>query len=50
MATKVEPDSANEKNDFLNTQDIALKLICVSISLELQYHVEEESLLLLHSL
>jgi hypothetical protein len=44
METEVEPDSVDEKNDFLNRQDMALRLICISISPELQYHVEEESL------
>jgi hypothetical protein len=44
MATKVEPDSPEEKNDFLNRQDMALRLICMFVSPELQYHVEDSSL------
>jgi hypothetical protein len=50
METEVELDSADEKNDFLNTQDMALGLICMSISPKLQYHVEEESLSTLNEL
>jgi hypothetical protein len=38
MEKKVQPNSTDEKNDFLNTQDMALRLIYVSISPELQYH------------
>jgi len=37
-------NSADEKNNFLNRQDMALGFICISISPELQNHVEEESL------
>ena len=44
MVTEVEPNSTNEKNDFLNRQDMALGFICMSISPELRYHVEDESL------
>jgi hypothetical protein len=44
METKVELDSVDEKNDFLSTQYMALVFICLSISPELQYRVEEESL------
>ena len=36
--------SAIEKNNFLNTQDIDLIFIYVTISPKLQYYVEEESL------
>jgi hypothetical protein len=32
MATKVELDFADEKNDFLNGQDMAIGFICLSIS------------------
>jgi len=32
MAMEVEPDSADEKNDFLNRQDMAIGFICLSIS------------------
>jgi hypothetical protein len=32
------------KNDFLNRQAMALRLICITISLEIQYHVNEELL------
>jgi hypothetical protein len=44
METEEEPNSTEEKNDFLNRQDMALIIIFMSISPELQYHVEEESL------
>jgi hypothetical protein len=43
METKVEPDSPEEKNDFLNRQDMALGCICLSISPKIQYHVESLS-------
>jgi hypothetical protein len=32
MVMEVEPDSANEKNDFLNKQDMAIGFIFLSIS------------------
>jgi hypothetical protein len=44
MTTKVDHDSVDEKNYFLNTQDMDLRLICMSISPELQYHVKDESI------
>jgi hypothetical protein len=43
MAIEVEPDSANEKNDFLNRQDMAIGCICMSVSPELFHQVYEES-------
>jgi hypothetical protein len=33
MEMEVEPDFADEKNDFLNRQDMAIGFICISISL-----------------
>jgi hypothetical protein len=39
MAMKVEPDSADEKNDFLNRQDMAIGFICLSISPEILHQV-----------
>jgi hypothetical protein len=44
MGTEVEPEFYDDKNDFLNRQDMALRIICMSISSKLQYHVDEESL------
>jgi hypothetical protein len=32
MATELEPDSADEKNDFLNKQDMAIGSIYTSVS------------------
>jgi hypothetical protein len=43
MATKVELDSIDEKNDFLNRQDMAIGCICMSVSPELFHQVYEES-------
>jgi hypothetical protein len=43
MATKVEPNSSDEKNDFLNKQDMAIGSICTSVSPELFHQVYEES-------
>jgi hypothetical protein len=43
MAMEVEPDSTDEKNDFLNRQDMAIGCICMSVSLELFHQVYEES-------
>jgi hypothetical protein len=43
MATKVEPDSVDEKNDFLNRQDMAIGSICMFVSPELFHQVYEES-------
>jgi hypothetical protein len=43
MAMEVEPDSAYEKNDFINRQDMAIGCICMSVSLELFHEVYEES-------
>jgi hypothetical protein len=43
MATKVEPDSADEKNDFLNRQDMAIGSVYMFVSPELFHQVYEES-------
>ena len=43
MATEVEPDSTDEKNDFLNKQDMAIRSICTSVSPEIFHQVYEES-------
>ena len=43
MAMEVDPDSTDEKNDFLNRQDMAIGCICMSVSLELFHQVYEES-------
>jgi hypothetical protein len=37
-------DFIHAKNDFLNTQDMALGIIYVFVSPKIQYHVEDESL------
>ena len=39
MATKVDPDSFDEKNDFLNRQDMAIGFISLSISPEILHQV-----------
>jgi hypothetical protein len=39
MAMEVEPDSADEKNDFLNRQDMAIGFIYLSISPEILHQV-----------
>jgi hypothetical protein len=44
MAIEAYRNSVDEKNYFLNRQDMTLKLISMFVSPELQYHVEEESL------
>jgi hypothetical protein len=43
MAMEVEPDSADEKSDFLNRQDMAIGSIDMSASPELFHQVYEES-------
>jgi hypothetical protein len=43
MEMEVEPDSANEKNDFLNRQDMAIGSIFWSISPKIHYQVYDES-------
>jgi hypothetical protein len=43
MAMEVELDSADEKNDFLNRQDMAIGSINMSVSPELFHQVYEES-------
>jgi hypothetical protein len=39
MEIEVEPDSADEKNDFLNRQDMAIGFIYMSISPEILHQV-----------
>jgi hypothetical protein len=43
MAMEVEPDSTDEKNDFLNRQDMAIGFICLSISPEILHQVYDVS-------
>jgi hypothetical protein len=43
MAMEVEPNSFDEKNDFLNKQDMAIGSISMSISPELFHQLYEES-------
>jgi hypothetical protein len=43
MAMEVDPDSADEKNDFLNIQDMAIGSISMSVSPKLFHQVYEES-------
>jgi hypothetical protein len=43
MTMEVEPDSADEKNDFLNRQDISIGCICLSISSEILHQIDDES-------
>jgi hypothetical protein len=43
MAMQVEPNSIDEKNDFLNRQDMAIGCICLSISPKLFHQVYDES-------
>jgi hypothetical protein len=43
MAMEVEPDSTDEKNDFLNRQDMAIGCIFLSISPEILHQVYDES-------
>jgi hypothetical protein len=43
MAIEVDPNSIDEKNDFLNRQDMAIGSIDMSISPELFHQVYEES-------
>jgi hypothetical protein len=43
MAIEVEPDSVDEKNDFLNREDMAIEYICMSVSPELFHQVYVES-------
>jgi hypothetical protein len=43
MTMEVEPDSIDEKNGFLNRQDMAIGSICMSVSPELFHQVYEES-------
>jgi hypothetical protein len=43
MAMEVEIDSTNEKNDFLNRQDMAIGSIDTSVSPEIFHQVYEES-------
>jgi hypothetical protein len=39
MAMEVEPNSADEKNDFLNRQDMAIGFIYMSIAPEILHQV-----------
>jgi hypothetical protein len=43
MAMEVDPDSADEKNDFLNRQDMAIRCILYFISLEILHQVYDDS-------
>jgi hypothetical protein len=43
MTMEVEPDSVDEKNDFLNRQDMAIGSISMSVSPKLFHQVYEES-------
>jgi len=43
MEMEVEPDSVDEKNDFLNRQDMAIGCIFWSISPEILHQVYDES-------
>jgi hypothetical protein len=43
MEMEVEPDSIDEKNDFLNRQDMAIGSIDVSVSPKIFHQVYEES-------
>jgi hypothetical protein len=43
MEMEVEPDSFNEKNDFLNRQDMAIGCILYFISPEILHQVYDES-------
>jgi hypothetical protein len=43
MAMEVESDSADEKNDFLNRQDMAIGFIFLSISPEILHQVYDDS-------
>jgi hypothetical protein len=43
MAMEVEPDFVDEKNDFLNRQDMAIGSIGMSVSPELFHQIYEES-------
>jgi hypothetical protein len=43
METTVEPDSIDEKNDFLNIKDMAIGFIFLSISPKILHQVYEES-------
>jgi hypothetical protein len=42
MEMEVEPDSVDEKNDFLNRQDMAIGSISMSVSPELFHQVYQE--------
>jgi hypothetical protein len=43
MAMEVEPNSVDEKNDFLNRQDMAIGSINMFVSPKLFHQVYEES-------
>jgi hypothetical protein len=40
MATEVEPTSTIDKNRYLNCMDEAYGLICMSMSLDILFHIE----------
>ncbi|KAH9301587.1 hypothetical protein KI387_013170, partial [Taxus chinensis] len=40
MGTETEPDDEPEKSKWLNRSDEALGLICMSVSLDLLFHIE----------
>ena len=44
MEMEVDTDFANEKNDFLNRQDMAIGIIVMCVSPEIFHQVYEESL------
>jgi hypothetical protein len=43
MAMEVEPDSADEKNDFPNRQDMAIGFIFLSLSPKILHQVYDDS-------
>jgi hypothetical protein len=43
MEMEVDPNSADEKNDFLNRQDMAIGFIFLSISPEILHQVYDDS-------
>ena len=43
MEIEVEFHSADEKNDFINRQDMAIGCICLSISLEILHQLYDVS-------
>ena len=43
MALEVDPDSTDEKNNFLNRQDMSIRWILSFISLEILHQVYDDS-------